>query len=118
MKVLETCEHRCQAFCHPGKDCPTTPCEAEMRHYCKCRNRYVLTVCKSILDRQPLECNADCWKQQRDARLANAFSSKAGFEESKGSIEMEYYPEDTLAFAEQYPKFAVKVEGLLAAVVL
>lgn len=66
MKPRASCQHRCQADCHPGKPCPDVPCEAEMRHYCKCRHRFVLTVCKSIQDRQPLDCNADCWKFQRN----------------------------------------------------
>jgi hypothetical protein len=89
-----------------------------MRHYCKCGRRYVLTVCKSIGDREPLECNADCWKAQRDSRLAAAFGSGSSLEESKAAMEKEYYPEEALDFAAQMPKFAQKVESLLAIVVL
>ena len=51
----EDCPHRCAAKCHPGKPCPKIPCAAEMRHYCKCGHRYVVTVCKSVEDRKPLD---------------------------------------------------------------
>lgn len=89
-----------------------------MRHYCKCRHRFVLTVCKSITDRPPLECNAECWKFQRNQRLASAFGSSKDFEENKDLIQSEYFPEDMLAFAEHNLKFAQKVEALLTDVVL
>jgi len=89
-----------------------------MRHYCKCRHRFVLTVCKSVEDRQPLECNADCWKFQRDQRLANAFGSSKDFEDNKELIQFEYFPEDILEYAENHQKFAQKVESLLTDVVL
>lgn len=89
-----------------------------MRHYCKCRHRFVLTVCKSIEDRQPLECNSECWKFQRNQRLANAFGSSKDFEDNKDLIQSEYFPEDVLDFAEHNLKFAQKVESLLTDVVL
>jgi len=50
----------------------------------------------SIEDRSPLECNADCWKKQRDSRLADAFGSSKDFEENKAGIKFEYYPEHAL----------------------
>jgi len=89
-----------------------------MRHYCKCQRRFVLTVCKSIVDRQPLDCNAECWKQQRDQRLAQAFASGKDYEEHKAAFSQEYYPEDALDFVQKFPKFAEKVETLLTEVVL
>jgi len=90
-----------------------------MRLYCKCGHRFVLTVCKSIPDRPPLDCNADCWKHQRDSRLATAFSSSKDFEEHKATLtKVEYYPEEALDFAAKFPKFCQKVEGLLTEVVL
>lgn len=89
-----------------------------MRHYCKCRHRFVLTVCKSIADRQPLECNSECWKFQRNERLASAFGSSKGFEDNKELIQSEYFPEEMLGFAESNLKFAQKVESLLTDVVL
>ena len=95
-------------MCHPGKECPEVECEAEMRHYCQCGHRYINVVCKSVLNREPLECNAKCWKVERDKKLATAFSG--GAEESKAAMEKEYYPEEALEFTTQLPKFAAKVE--------
>jgi len=51
MKARVNCPHRCQSTCHPGVPCPDVACEAEIRHYCKCNNRFVLTVCMSVEDR-------------------------------------------------------------------
>ena len=107
MAKLEKCPHRCQSMCHPGKECPEVECDAEMRHYCKCGHRYVLTVCKSLAEREPLACNADCWKRQRNKRLASAFGgSGSAVEETKAAMEKEYYPEEAVEFATQLPKFA------------
>jgi len=53
-------------------------------------------VCKSIEDREPLECNADCWKKQRGSRLADAFGTTKDFEKNKAGIKLEYYPEEAL----------------------
>ena len=89
-----------------------------MRHYCKCGHRYVLTICKSLSDRVPPECNPECWKEQREKRMASAFGSSKEFEENKAGIQLEYYPEDALHLAKQHPKFAAKVEDYLADAVL
>lgn len=89
-----------------------------MRHYCKCGHRYVLTICKSIVDRPALECTPDCWKHQRDKRLAAAFSSSKDFEENKAGIQMEYYPEEALEVAAKHHKFVLKAESSLTDVVL
>mmetsp|Transcript_42742 Transcript_42742/g.65667 ORF Transcript_42742/g.65667 Transcript_42742/m.65667 type:complete len:358 (+) Transcript_42742:2269-3342(+) len=117
-KQRDNCMHRCQSMCHPGQPCPEVACQAEMRHYCSCGNRYVLTICKSIQDRKPLECTSDCWKQQRNQRLANAFGSTKDYEENKLGIKIEYYPNSQLEFAIKFPKFAMKVETYLTDVVL
>ena len=101
MKPRETCPHRCQSMCHPGHNCPATPCDAEMRHYCKCGHRFVVTICKSIENRQPIECNSECLKDQREKRMANAFGSSKEFEENKAGIKLEYYPESALLLASQ-----------------
>lgn len=61
-KPRTTCNHRCQEPCHPLPTCPEIPCEAEIRVYCKCGHRFVNTICKSILQRDPIECNSECWK--------------------------------------------------------
>jgi len=75
MKPRKNCGHPCLALCHTWVSCPEVKCEAEMKHYCKCKNRFILTVCMSNNDRKPLECNNQCWKKQRDQRLANAFTT-------------------------------------------
>jgi transcriptional repressor NF-X1 len=63
-KPLKYCKHRCQESCHPSRDCEVdTPCEAEIRNYCKCGVRFVNTICKSIPDRELIECNSECWKK-------------------------------------------------------
>jgi transcriptional repressor NF-X1 len=96
----KNCPHKCVAPCHPGKPCPDVPCEAEMRHYCTCGNRYVVTICKSIEDRKPLDCNASCWKKQREKRISEAFSDEKA-EETKESFQFEYYPDTQLEYAEK-----------------
>jgi len=83
MKKRKECEHRCQELCHPGKPCPDEPCQAEIRNYCKCKNRFEVIICNSVEDRKTLECNAECLKKQRDERIANAFNTKKDFEENK-----------------------------------
>jgi len=93
-------------------------CDAEIRVYCKCRGRYVNTICKSISHRDPIDCNAECWKKQRDQKLASAFGSSKNFEENKDSIKLEYYPEDVLEFARDHPKFIKKCESMLQDIVL
>ena len=74
--------------------------------YCKCRHRFVNTICKSNVKREPIECNSDCWKVERDKKLALAFgnSNKKTLDDYE-NINYEYYPEDILEFAREYPKF-------------
>lgn len=117
-KTREKCKHRCLEPCHPNKPCPDNPCEAEIRVYCKCGNRFVQTICKSIPERDPIECNSDCWKKQREMKLAMAFGSAKDFEANKDSIKLEYYPEEVLEFAGNHPKFVSKCEKFLTDVVL
>ena len=93
------CKHRCLEPCHPNKPCPSTPCEAEIRVYCKCGHRFVNTICKSMPEREAIECNSDCWKYQREKKLAMAFGSSKDYEANKDSINLEYYPEEVLEFA-------------------
>jgi hypothetical protein len=78
----------------------------------------VHTLCKSIPDREPIECNSECWKHQREIKLAMAFGSSKDFEENKDSVKLEYYPEEVLEFARDNPKFIQKCENLLTDVVL
>lgn len=78
----------------------------------------MLTICKSIENRQPLDCTAECWKKQRNQRLADAFGSSKDLEENKQQIQFEYYPEDSIEFAQKNEKFAQKVESQLTDVVL
>lgn len=40
-------------------------------------------VCKSIADREPIDCDARCIKKQRDINIAIAFGTKEDFEENK-----------------------------------
>jgi hypothetical protein len=70
-----------------------------MRHYCKCGFRWVQVVCKSIPDREPLDCDTRCWKKQRDEKIANAFGSESAYQKNKDQIKFEYYPEDAIQFA-------------------
>ena len=65
-KERKKCDHKCMAKCHPNEECPETPCEAEIRVYCKCRAKWVEVICKSNPDRPPIECDSRCWKKQRD----------------------------------------------------
>lgn len=70
-----------------------------MRHYCKCGYRWVQVVCKSVTDRVPLECDARCWKKQRDEKIATVFGSESAYKQNKDQIKFEYYPEESLQFA-------------------
>lgn len=118
----EGCKHRCNDLCHPNKPCSTTPCEAEIRLYCTCGFRFIHTLCKSIEQRDPIECNSDCWKHQREIKLALAFGNpkeSSGFTgEGPNSIKLEYYPEEVLEFARDNPKFVEKCEKYLTDAVL
>lgn len=115
----EDCPHRCAAKCHPGKPCPKIPCAAEMRHYCACGHRYVITVCKSIGDRKPLDCNASCWKVARQKRIDAAFSTDEKMEESKEALmeAFEYYPEHILEYAAKNTKNSEIIEAKLEDIV-
>jgi hypothetical protein len=48
-----------------------------------------------------IECDARCWKKQRDQKIASAFSSSENFEKNKDSINFEYYPEEAMQFAQE-----------------
>ena len=37
--LRKECCHPCAAPCHPGKECPSFPCEARVTVYCKCGRR-------------------------------------------------------------------------------
>ena len=110
--------HRCTEKCHPLNDCPQQECEGEIRVYCKCGFRFVYTLCKSIMNRPPIECNSDCWKHQRELKLAMAFGSSKDYEANKDMVKLEYYPEEVLEFARDHPKFVEKSEKMLTDVVL
>mmetsp|Transcript_39173 Transcript_39173/g.37550 ORF Transcript_39173/g.37550 Transcript_39173/m.37550 type:complete len:149 (+) Transcript_39173:1708-2154(+) len=69
-KPRSTCPHKCNEKCHPSLPCPENECQAEIRVYCKCENRYVNVICKSKVNREPVECNNECWKKQRDQKMA------------------------------------------------
>ncbi len=111
-KPRKECKHRCLEACHPQKECPVIPCEAEIRVYCKCGFRFVNIICKSVPEREPIECNSECWKHQRERKLAIAFGtgkSTADLASAEG-VNLEYYPEEILEYASTHPKFVVKVE--------
>lgn len=111
-KPRKECKHRCLEACHPHKECPVIPCEAEIRVYCKCGFRFVNIICKSVPEREPIECNSECWKHQRERKLAIAFGtgkSTADLASAEG-VNLEYYPEEILEYASTHPKFVVKVE--------
>ena len=79
------------------------------------------TLCKSIQERDPIECNSECWKHPRELKLAIAFSgSNIGGQslQSGNGIKLEYYPEDVLEFARDHPKFVAKCEKNLSDVAL
>ena len=118
LKIKPECGHKCMALCHPDKACPDTPCEAELRVYCACGAKWVEVTCKSNPNRPPIECDARCWKKQRDARIASAFGSSQDFNANKDSIKFEYYPEEALAFAKDNLAWVKKIEAQLTYIVL
>jgi len=65
-----------------------------------------------------IECDARCWKKQRDEKIASAFASSADFEKNKGSINFEYYPEEAIQFAQENLAWAKKVESALTYIVM
>ena len=118
MKVKSECGHKCMELCHPGKDCPTKSCEAELRVYCACGSKWVEVVCKSNPNRPPIDCDARCWKKQREARIANAFGSSEDFAANKSQIKFEYYPEDAIQFAKENLEWVKKIEAHMQYIVL
>jgi hypothetical protein len=117
-KPLKYCKHRCCEPCHPSRPCSEDiPCEAEIRLYCKCGFRYIQTICKSDPDRELIECNSDCWKHQRELKIALAFATPGPLS-SKDDVRLEYYPEEVLEFGREHPKFVAKCERLLSDIVL
>jgi len=89
-----------------------------MRLFCKCGHRWIQIVCKSVTDRPLIECDARCWKKQRDEKIASAFGSAEDFNNNKGTIKFEYYPEDTIQFALENMEWAKKIESQLVYIVL
>ena len=76
------------------------------------------TLCKSIAERDPIECNSECWKHQRELKLALAFSSGVASASRGEGFKLEYYPEEVLEFGRDHPKFVAKCEKMLTDVVL
>jgi len=98
------CGHPCLAPCHPGTPCPALPCTAQLRVSCECGHRQSSTSCSDntfsqmntallatkMSDLQlgnsavnlaelakrdrKLECNEDCFKLERNAKLAAALN--------------------------------------------
>ena len=91
------CSHPCSAPCHPGQPCPDTPCTTQVKLFCHCGNRSASVPCAddsysrvstallaARLQEEPinlselvgrvkkLECNDECYKQLRNAGLAEA----------------------------------------------
>ena len=112
-KFRDACGHKCQAQCHPEKPCPDTPCDAEVRVYCKCGHKWVNVLCKSNPDRPPIECDTRCWKKQRDSRMAEAWGTAEDFAKNKDNIKFEYYPEDAIQFATENLAWVQKLENTL-----
>jgi len=112
-KMREECGHRCQAMCHPERPCPQTPCDAEVRVYCKCGAKWVNVLCKSNPARPPIECDARCAKKQRDARIDRAFGTSEDFSKNKDGIKFEYYPEEAIQFAQENLAWVQKLENTL-----
>lgn len=105
------------ASCHPNKPCPDTPCVAELRVYCSCGAKWVEVTCKSNPNRPPIDCDARCWKKQRDQRIASAFGSSQDFVANKDSIKFEYYPEEAIQFAKENMAWVKKIEAHLTYIV-
>ena len=96
-KVVRPCNHPCLAPCHPNTPCPDTPCSTQVKLTCDCGNRSASVPCAedsysrvstallaARLQEEPinlselgksgkkLECNDECYKQIRNASLAEA----------------------------------------------
>lgn len=96
-KVTRPCGHPCAAPCHPNTACPDTPCSTQVKLTCDCGNRSASVPCAedsysrvstallaARLQEEPinlselgksgkkLECNDECYKQIRNASLAEA----------------------------------------------
>ncbi|KNC49594.1 transcription factor protein [Thecamonas trahens ATCC 50062] len=81
-RMRSSCSHRCQAMCHPGEACPAVPCSARVRVSCGCGRMSREVVCsrggppetESRIVRA-LECDEECARVARNARLALALDS-------------------------------------------
>jgi len=99
---LDTCEHKCQAPCHPGTKCPPRPCNQKSKVTCECGRLSAEVPCVGLTDYK-LKCDVQCEIEKRNRRLADAF----------GKPLTPKYTDLLINFAKACPQMVLKLERLL-----
>ena len=81
-------------ICHKSEKCPDTPCEAEIKIFCKCKWWFEMGICGvnsgQLSNEIKIECNKECLKNERDTKIAEAFKTKD--EKAVKDLRADFYP--------------------------
>jgi len=77
----------------------------------------VTVICNSLAERDPIECNARCWKLQRDENMAKILNPHE-YQKYRDTIKFEYYPDEAIEFAQENMQWVKKIEAHLTYCVL
>lgn len=131
------CDHACSAPCHPGRPCPSVPCQEEARVLCSCGRLMVKVKClhggSSALSEEELDlsarcvpCDPLCTSMGRARALGRALGLVEGPDAASSTLvttkaankAINPYPESLLSYARDNPVLADKLEKLLRTLVL
>lgn len=101
-----SCEHTCQAACHPGETCPDVSCKLKSRIFCSCTRLSADIACTGGQLRT-LACDEKCALEKRNRQLAEAFGILGTGKEAPR------YSDTLLHMAKSLPSFIVKLEKQL-----
>ena len=112
------CEHKCDADCHPGENCPHLVCQEPVNLRCPCGHFVMKGKCErggpqnlhANDDYVRLECNDVCVLRMRQQQLASAFGKiKTEVSSSDGSSPT--YPVLLTNAATTCPSFVKQIEA-------
>ncbi|KAI1862929.1 hypothetical protein JX265_008975 [Neoarthrinium moseri] len=112
LKVRKSCDHVDTDVCHAPFPCnEDKPCQAKTFITCECQHRKQEVRCmasktNSWPERQPLKCDDECLRLQRNARLAAALN----IDPTTHTDDHVPYSETTLKFFRDHPKWAQTYE--------
>jgi hypothetical protein len=102
-KKRNGCDHVCLMKCHSGVPCPDTPCEIQVKTYCKCGIQFEKTKCS---EKREKECDEECERLQRNAKVEKALGAERP---------LENYSQELVDFASNNVQFLVKLEKTVLA---